>query len=321
MQEYHGPAIGHESWRFDTACFVDDHIGSGDAQSWQQFRDQLRSQSAPVFVEYLACDIESVCCLPLQTYYTTLTLDRCVPALPWQHKTAAFNFSVNKRTPSRDWMVRCLDQANLVTAHYTKSWRGSGLHTRKIYTEPNQLDQDGYVRNGALGNLTIFESWLRHKVYEPTVVSLITEPVWDQPAAFISEKTVFALESGTIPIWCGGWAIADAMRELGFDVFDDIVDHGYQYLTDAKQRVTQAVKLNRALLENHTQALAIARQVQQRLERNRWLMRSGVWFRQLLARCVTRDNIDKQLVVDVCMNLVSQRNYELPNSAIIRVLE
>lgn len=314
MQEYHGPAIGNEPWQFDTACFVDDHIGSGDGDSWQQFRDQLGSQSAPVFVEYLASDIDSICCLPLQTYYTAWTLDRCVPEKPWQHKTAAFNFSVNKRIPSRDWMMRCLDETDLVTTHYTKSWSDSGLHPRKIYSAGDQLSQDGYVRNGSTGNLTIFESWLRHRVYEPTVVSLVTEPVWDQPAAFISEKTVFAVESGTIPIWCGGWGIADAMRELGFDVFDDIVNHDYQYLDDAKQRVTQAIELNQTLLGDQDQALAIARQVLPRLERNRWLMRSGAWFRRLLARCVNRADIDKHLVADVCMDLVLQRNYEISHS-------
>jgi hypothetical protein len=190
-----------------------------------------------------------------------------------------------------------------------------------MYTGPDQLGQDGCVRNGSTGNLTIFESWLRHRVYEPTVVSLVAEPVWDQPAAFISEKTVFAIESGTMPIWCGGWGIADAMRELGFDVFDDIVDHGYQYMDTAEQRVCQAVELNQTLLRNQDSALSIARHVQSRLERNRRLMRSGAWFRQLLARCVSRADVDNHLVADICIDLVLQRNYELPNSAMIRVLQ
>lgn len=320
MKEYHGPAIGCEPWQFSTACFVDDHIGAGDAEAWQQFLTQLQSRSAPVFVEYLACDLEGVSCLPLQTYYTAWTLDRCVPLRPWPIKTSAFNFSVNKRTPSRGWMVRCLDQLELVTLHYSKSWADSALHPCRVWLTENMIHTLGSIRNGRIGNVSIFESWLRHLVYEPTVISLITEPVWDQPAAFISEKTVFAIESGTMPIWCGGWGIADEMRELGFDVFDDIIDHGYQYLPDAQDRVQQAVELNQALLRDTDRALDTAQRVQSRLEHNRFRMRSSAWFYQLLDRSVNRPDVDKTLVMKLCVDLLLQRNYELVNSAAIREL-
>jgi hypothetical protein len=61
-----------------------------------------------------------------------------------------------------------------------------------------------------------------------------------------------AIYGGTVPIWVGGWRIADYMRDQGYDVFDDIVDHSYQTLTDPAQRVQQAIVRNIDLLKNGT---------------------------------------------------------------------
>jgi hypothetical protein len=64
----------------------------------------------------------------------------------------------------------------------------------------------------------------------------------------ITEKTIMAIYAGTLPVWIGGWRLPDAMRDLGFDVFDDIVDHSYSTLEDPVARLDQALLRNQHLL-------------------------------------------------------------------------
>jgi hypothetical protein len=86
-----------------------------------------------------------------------------------------------------------------------------------------------------------------------------------------------AIYGGTIPIWVGGWRYADAMKELGFDVFDDIVDHSYQFLEDPIERTDKSIELNLDLLSSFT----MTPQILERLQHNLDLMLDGVFEKQV----------------------------------------
>jgi hypothetical protein len=58
-----------------------------------------------------------------------------------------------------------------------------------------------------------------------------------------------ALIAGTIPIWFGGWKNAQSLAKLGFDVFEDVVDHSYETLEDPRERCTQALERNLHLFD------------------------------------------------------------------------
>jgi hypothetical protein len=90
---------------------------------------------------------------------------------------------------------------------------------------------------------------LQSQLFEPSCISLITEPAYTEKQTIVTEKTIMALYGGTIPIWVGGWRIADYMQSQGFDIFSDVVDHSYQTLENPAQRVQQAVELNIGLLQ------------------------------------------------------------------------
>lgn len=65
---------------------------------------------------------------------------------------------------------------------------------------------------------------------------------------FISEKTFKCFDLYQIPIWVAIPGTVAQVRQLGFDMFDDIVDHGYDVVTDPAQRtnliIEQVKKLN-----------------------------------------------------------------------------
>jgi hypothetical protein len=89
-------------------------------------------------------------------------------------------------------------------------------------------------------------SWL----YDHTWINVVTETQYTETPGIISEKTVFALLGRQIPILIGYRGIVEDCRRLGFDMFDDVVDHGYDHLEDG-YRWRRALELNEDLLRNH----------------------------------------------------------------------
>ena len=62
-----------------------------------------------------------------------------------------------------------------------------------------------------------------------SAVALISESADFQKASVFTEKTLYALMALNFPLFIGGYGHADQLTRMGFDVFDDIIDHSYQY--------------------------------------------------------------------------------------------
>ena len=70
------------------------------------------------------------------------------------------------------------------------------------------------------------------------------------------------------------------MREQGFDVFDDIVDHSYQNLLDPYDRVYAAVDRNLSLLQDFNRASEFIANNQDRLQHNLDLVKTNKFQEQ-----------------------------------------
>jgi hypothetical protein len=90
-----------------------------------------------------------------------------------------------------------------------------------------------------------------------------------------TEKTLYALLALNFPIWIGGWGHADQFRQMGFDVFDDIVNHSYQYKPTLFERCYSAFDDNSALLTDLKYVSQLRNQCRDRLENNRNLLFRG----------------------------------------------
>ena len=120
-----------------------------------------------------------------------------------------------------------------------------------------------------------------------SAVSLITESECSYPevwAVGFSWKTIFSVLAHTVPIWLGGRGAADQWRSMGFDVFDDIVNHDYQYAPTLFQRCWQAVNLNRELLQDKAQLSKLKLQLAPRFKYNHLLLYQDVigqyWYQK-----------------------------------------
>jgi hypothetical protein len=78
-------------------------------------------------------------------------------------------------------------------------------------------------------------------------VNIVTETQYDDRPGVISEKTLQAMIAKQIPIVIGHPGVVQSCQELGFDMFEDLVDTSYDWLPN-DQRVEVALELNRELI-------------------------------------------------------------------------
>lgn len=189
----------------------------------------------------------------------------------WTNKRHCFNFMINKPRPNRQRLMELVVVHGLTDFCHTLPWSQSPFPDHIPITDYKFGDEvclDQGIKNGRYLNAMTYQSLLQKSVFEPTCVSLITEPCFYEKEIMITEKTLMSIFAGTIPLWIGGWRLPDAMRDLGFDVFDDIVDHSYSQLPNAWQRLQQAFDLNLDLLRDTSHLLRLMPVLQSRLQAN-----------------------------------------------------
>lgn len=196
----------------------------------------------------------------------------------WTNKTVPFNFMINKQRPHRIKLLQMIENAQLENFTYSLPWMenpySSLSPTNYMIGTETQMAQG--IKSGPITNSENYIKLLQKNVFEPSCISLITEPTYIEKEAQLSEKTIMAIYGGTIPIYIGGWRCADSLKLLGFDVFDDIVDHSYETLEDPWQRIEKAFYLNKDLLENFTMTNSILARLQHNLD----LLTSEVFDRE-----------------------------------------
>ncbi len=85
-------------------------------------------------------------------------------------------------------------------------------------------------------------------VYSSAAVNIVTETQYDHRPGVVCEKTLFAMVAKQIPILIGYPGIVNDCRDMGFDMFEDVVDTSYDYLPN-DQRVEQAILRNKDLIQ------------------------------------------------------------------------
>lgn len=218
-------------------------------------------------------------CIPLFCADTVVQFQKENIVPDWTNKTVPFNFMINKVRPHRIKLLKMIEDSQLVNFTYSLPWMYNPYSSVKPtnYMIGTEVQMEQGIRSGSITNGKNYKQLLQKKVFEPSCISLITEPTYIEQEALITEKTIMAIYGGTIPIWVGGWRCADAMREQGFDVFDDIVDHSYENLADPWDRIHKSVELNQELLSSFT----ISSPILTRLQYNLDLMLNGVFEREV----------------------------------------
>lgn len=96
-------------------------------------------------------------------------------------------------------------------------------------------------------NYSNFNNQLRSR-YEHSFVEIVTETTFASPGFLITEKTLNSVYGCNFPIILSGNGAVSHLRELGFDMFDDVIDHSYDSIVDPFDRIVTAIETNRRLL-------------------------------------------------------------------------
>jgi hypothetical protein len=107
-------------------------------------------------------------------------------------------------------------------------------------------------------------------MYESVAVSLVTEASSDgEPNFVFTEKTLWAFLGLTFPIWVGNKGQARQAQAMGFDTFDDVIDHSYQDQSSVIERCRLAIERNLPVLTDLSLAADLRQKCHSRLMQNR----------------------------------------------------
>lgn len=176
-----------------------------------------------------------------------------------------FNFMIYKLRSPRQTAIQALIDRHLVTECYTLCEQNHTSIKAKTYRNGRQK---------VYNNTADYNDFLRPYVFDHSAVALITEtiePEWHNNMTF-TEKTIWPMLSYNFPIWLGGYRQADLWKAVGFDVFEDIVNHDYQWEPDPYRRISRALDENLRLLTDLDYVSNLRLHMQQRLSANQTLV-------------------------------------------------
>lgn len=260
---------------------VNDHHGMSTIDNWYY---------VPLFLE-----------LALTKTISPRNFIKVVDTLDTQH---CFNFSINKKQVNRFLCIKLVEYFNLTDYDYT--WSGvdinfdmsecilevanhpipeldlgeilSPIQLPKKFIGPSDPGVAEVKKPGGylfdISKFGVSDLWNGglNFIFEKSAISLITESIkFDKTIAF-TEKTLYPVLGLTFPIWVGGYKQAENWKNLGFDIFDDVIDHSYQNYETLTQRCFYAFKDNLELLSNRYKVSELRKTNMPRLLQNQQLL-------------------------------------------------
>ena len=214
-----------------------------------------------------------------------------------------FNFMINKKQINRFLCIKFVEHFNLTNFDYTWSAADQNFDMSDILKELDALGPrsplDDKTRSAILAPIKLKERFIEfsqeqgiksksaiknyggnawtwknglNDLFLKSSISLITESLRFQQATAFTEKTLYSVLGLTFPIWIGGYNQATEWKRLGFDTFDDIIDHSYQSYNTLIERCYYAFANNLELLTNKSKSAELRATHQERLFKNRDLL-------------------------------------------------
>lgn len=88
------------------------------------------------------------------------------------------------------------------------------------------------------------------QIEQQSIVNIITEPVFAEQGALITEKTLQSCMSGCIPFFVCGYFTPDYFEKLGFYAFQDVIDYSAFSEPDPAVKTLKLLDDNKNLLKN-----------------------------------------------------------------------
>jgi len=113
----------------------------------------------------------------------------------------------------------------------------------------NLTDGQNIYANRANDNVGNFKNNLSTS-YKDCFVEFVNETSCPEKCFLLTEKTLNSVYACNFPIWISSKGTVNFLREIGLDVFDDIIDHSYDEIEDPSLRIYHAINKNKNFLMN-----------------------------------------------------------------------
>lgn len=107
-----------------------------------------------------------------------------------------------------------------------------------------------------------------HSMYHNSLIEIVNETTFFNKAIFLTEKFLNSVYGYNLPIVLSNQGAVEYLRQHGFDMFDDVIDHSYDTIADPLLRICTAIDSNFELLSNRDLAWAAWNKCQSRLDNN-----------------------------------------------------
>lgn len=222
----------------------------------------------------------------LDIYDDCIALNKMQANMKTSIKSDINYFCLNRRsTRARSYMVETLHSNDLIKNGYV-TWHDANNLVKKNLPGL-RLDADlshytkraaGFERNNHTVNGVACSSNVVNYFYIadniPGMINISVE-TWVTPF-FPTEKSFLWLYTKRLPILIAEPGMIELLRQQGFDVFDDIIDHGYDSIAKFRPKIDAAIESNKLLLQT-----GITQDVSQRLEKN-YQHATDTWITQQL---------------------------------------
>ena len=111
-------------------------------------------------------------------------------------------------------------------------------------------DERDIYKSGHNDNITNFKNKLT-EYYKNTFVEIISETSYTESCFLLTEKTLNSIYGCNFPIIICSQNSVEFLRNLGMDMFDDVIDHSYDKISDPIDRLYSAIVDNIELLTNN----------------------------------------------------------------------
>lgn len=157
-------------------------------------------------------------------------------------------------------LISCMFRESILDVHNRYKWNFSNdqekikniikLGNRKIFTYNFSINDEydiyDSIDNDNVGN---FEKKLSG-YYKNTFIEIISETTYTEKSFLITEKTQNSVFGCNFPIWISSPGTVKFLRNMGLDVFDDVIDHSYDTIENPINRLYQAISNNKDILLN-----------------------------------------------------------------------
>jgi hypothetical protein len=106
------------------------------------------------------------------------------------------------------------------------------------------------------------------KHYRSTFIDIVTESTGVETSFLLTEKYINSVYGVSFPILIASQGAISAIRDLGFDVFDDIINHGYDDEINPFYRIKKAIDWNYKLLTDGDRVKKLWKENQHRFQAN-----------------------------------------------------